>query len=119
MSSSVRDIAVSAAEELRQRGWLTDGSLIDTDVATQRLCARAGWAFAALDEAGNVVCAACGQPPRHYGSVFAAELWALVELLRSAPPFAVTEILTDCLSLATAFDALEEQCGCHSRFARA
>ena len=32
MGSDVRDVAVPAADELRRRGWLTDGSLIGADL---------------------------------------------------------------------------------------
>jgi hypothetical protein len=77
----------------------TDGSRIDGDVEFEGHCARLGWAFVAVDDAGCVVAAASGRTPDWVLTIFGAELWALWMALIVAVPG--SGIRTDCQSVQT------------------
>ena len=63
--------------------FYTDGSLLDGDLPG---CTRLGWAFVAIDAAGQRIAAANGAPPPWIDSISGAEAWALLMAATYAAP---------------------------------
>lgn len=70
----------------------TDGSLMDAKLGKE--FASFGWAFAVIDEVGDLVAAAFGVPPLWVDTIQGAELWA-VQMTLAAVVFP-SAIYTDC-----------------------
>eukprot|EP00973_Karenia_brevis_P088046 12211286-Karenia_brevis.AAC.1 len=61
------------APELQGCTWYSDGSRLDGGQQYAGMCARHGWAIAAVDQEGQVVATASGRPPRWADGIFGAE----------------------------------------------
>jgi ribonuclease HI len=83
-----RDIPIGCAV-------FTDGSLIDQKIGYG--CQSLGWAFAIVDDEGDLVASAQGVPPRWIETIQGAELWAV----RMALEYAIfpSVLLTDCMTV--------------------
>jgi len=73
----------------------TDGSLLDGSLPSG--WKSLGWAFAIVDQEGNLVAAARGVPPVWVDTIQGAELWALMMAMQHATLPEV--VLTDCDSV--------------------
>ena len=71
-----------------------DGSMLDAEWKLAGCCARRGWAFAAVNDLGEVVASAHGRPPAWTGGINGAELWGLLMAAQIAFPEA--EFRVDC-----------------------
>jgi hypothetical protein len=61
-----------------------DGSRLYAEHGLFDMCARRGWAFAAVNELQEVVAAAQGRPPGWADGIHGAELWGLLQATQSA-----------------------------------
>jgi len=93
---------VRPADGILDPAWTvyTDGSMLDGPTLLLR---RTGWAFVALDAAGNVCAAAFGTPPPWIHSIFGAEVWAVLQVVAVA--FAGVVLRIDCKSVVDALNA--------------
>ena len=71
-----------------------DGSRLYAEHKYCNLIARQGWAFAILDVDGVIIASAHGRTPWWASSIYAAELWALLNASLNA--FPGSPLLIDC-----------------------
>jgi hypothetical protein len=77
--------------------FYVDGSMLDAEWQLAGCCARRGWAFAVVDEHGEVIASARGRPPAWTGGINGAELWSLLMAALAALPGSTFRI--DCMAV--------------------
>ena len=89
----------------------TDGSLIDGKVRYG--CQSLGWAFAIINDDGDLIAAAHGVPPQWISTIQGAELWAVrMAMLHVTFP---EKLYTDCMSVKLGVRRSREWAGSSKR----
>mgnify|MGYP000585824270 FL=1 len=89
----------------------TDGSLIDGKVRYG--CQSLGWAFAIINDDGDLIAAAHGVPPQCISTIQGAELWAVrMAMLHVTFP---EKLYTDCMSVKLGVRRSREWAGSSKR----